>query len=84
MKDEILEFDKLKSALLQINGSLLRLGVDREDMYVVLPSHDWAHFNIVLKTKQSGLHKFYKEVDDFSFMLAGLKVVSSTKERVVK
>ena len=74
------EVIKLKNALLAINGSLIRLGVNTEETFIVLPKYEWSYFNLVLKTKQSGMHKFYQETDDTSFMLAGLKIVSSVSQ----
>ena len=74
MKDEILEFDKLKSALLQINGSLLRLGVNTEDVVIILPRHDFSYFKNVLESGNGSLAKFYIPVDDDTFKLSGITV----------
>lgn len=74
MKDEILEFDKLKSALLQINGSLLRLGINTEEVAIILPRHDFSYFKNVLESGNSGLAKFYIHIDDDSFKLSGITI----------
>ena len=74
MKDEILEFDKLKSALLQINGSLLRLGINTEEAVIILPRHDFSYFKNVLESGNGSLSKFYIPVDDDSFKLSGITI----------
>ena len=74
MKDEILEFDKLKSALLQINGSLLRLGINTEEVVIILPRHDFSYFKNVLESGNAGLAKFYITIDDDTFKLSGITI----------
>lgn len=74
MKDEILGFDKLKSALLQINGSLLRLGISTEEVIITLPRHDFSYFKNVLESGNAGLAKFYIPVDVDSFKLSGITI----------
>ena len=74
MKDEILEFDKLKSALLQINGSLLRLGISTEEVVIILPRYDFSYFKNVLESGNAGLAKFYIPVDVDSFKLSGITI----------
>jgi len=74
LKDEILEFDKLKSALLQINGSLLRLGINTEEVVIILPRHDFSYFKNVLESGNAGLAKFYIPVDVDSFKLSGITI----------
>ena len=44
------EVVKLKNTLLQLNGALLRLGINKEDTYVVLPKADCVYFNNVLSS----------------------------------
>jgi hypothetical protein len=74
VKDEIFEFDKLKNALLQINGSLLRLGINTEEVVIILPRHDFSYFKNVLESGNAGLAKFYIPVDDDSFKLSGITI----------
>ena len=74
MKDEIFEFDKLKNALLQINGSLLRLGVNTNEVVIILPRHDFSYFKNVLESGNAGLAKFYIPVDNDSFKLSGITI----------
>ena len=43
---------KLKDTLLQLNGALLRLGINKEGTHIVLPKSDWVYFNNVLCSPQ--------------------------------
>ena len=81
MKDEILEFDKLKSALLQINGSLLRLGINTNEVVIILPRHDFSYFKNVLESGNVGLAKFYIPVDVDSFKLSGITISRNKGEK---
>ena len=81
MKDEILEFDKLKSALLQINGSLLRLGISTNEVVIILPRHDFSYFKNVLESGNAGLAKFYIPVDEDTFKLSGITINRSKGEK---
>ena len=44
------EIFKLKNTLLQLNGALLRLGVNTEDVVIILPRHDFSYFKNVLES----------------------------------
>ena len=68
------EIFKLKNTLLQLNGALLRLGVDTEDVVIILPRHDFSYFKNVLESGNGGLAKFYIPVDDDSFKLSGITI----------
>ena len=73
---EQVEFNKILQALLQINGSVRKLNIDADEVYVVLPKADWNY--IVSVADQGKGHKFYKfyskkESDNF-FRLGGVKV----------
>ena len=65
---------KLKSALLQLNGALLRLGINKEDTHIVLPKVDWVYFNNVLSSGQSSMSKYYQNVSDKVFTLSGVSI----------
>ena len=54
------EVVKLKNTLLQLNGALIRLGINKEDTHIVLPKADWVYFNNVLSSGQSSMSKYYK------------------------
>ena len=71
---EIQALQDLQKALLQINGSLLRLGVNTEDVVIILPRHDFSYFKNVLESGNAGLSKFYIRVDDDSFKLSGITI----------
>ena len=59
-EDEVV---KLKNTLLQLNGALLRLGMDKEDTHIVLPKADWVYFNNVLSSGQSSMSKYYQIIE---------------------
>ena len=71
---EIIALNDLRKALLQINGSLLRLGINTEDVVIILPRHDFSYFKNVLESGNAGLAKFYIRVDDDSFKLSGITI----------
>ena len=64
----------LQKALLQINGSLLRLGINTEEVVIILPRHDFSYFKNVLESGNGGLAKFYIPVDVDSFKLSGITI----------
>ena len=71
---------KLKNTLLQLNGALLRLGINKEDTHIVLPKADWAYFNNVLSSGQSGMSKYYQSMSDKVFTLSGVSITYGVKE----
>ena len=76
---EQVEFNKILQALLQINGSVRKLNIDADEVYVVLPKADWNY--IVSVADQGKGHKFYKfyskkESDNF-FKLGNIKIKHS-------
>ena len=77
---EIVALNDLRKALLQINGSLLRLGVNTEDVVIILPRHDFSYFKNVLESGNGSLAKFYIPVDDDSFKLSGITISRSKGE----
>ena len=74
------EIVKLKNTLLQLNGALLRLGINKEDTHIVLPKSDWVYFNNVLSSGQSSMSKYYQSVSDDTFTLSGISVTHGTVE----
>ena len=72
------EVVKLKNTLLQLNGALLRLGINKEDTNIVLPKADWVYFNNVLSSGQSSMSKYYQSVSDNTFKLSGISVTHGT------
>lgn len=75
------EIFKLKNTLLQLNGALLRLGVNTEEVVIILPRHDFSYFKNVLESGNAGLAKFYIPVDDDSFKLSGITISRSKGEK---
>ena len=68
------EIFKLKNTLLQLNGALLRLGINKEEVVIILPRHDFSYFKNVLESGNAGLAKFYIPVDVDSFKLSGITI----------
>ena len=68
------EIVKLKNTLLQLNGALLRLGVNTEEVVIILPRHDFSYFKNVLESGNVGLAKFYIPVDEDTFKLSGITI----------
>ena len=74
------EIVKLKNTLLQLNGALLRLGINNEGTYIVLPKADWMYFNNVLSSGQSSMGKYYQSVSTKEFTLSGISITYGVKE----
>lgn len=74
------EIVKLKNTLLQLNGALLRLGINKEDTHIVLPKADWVYFNNVLSSGQSSMSKYYQSVSANQFTLSGVSITYGVKE----
>ena len=68
------DLNKLKDSLLALNGSLLRLGVNKDEVIILLPNTEWNYINIALQKEKSQYSKYYSKVDDKAFMLGGIKV----------
>jgi hypothetical protein len=66
------EIFKLKNTLLQLNGALLRLGINTNEVVIILPRYDFSYFKNVLES--GSLAKFYIHVDDDSFKLSGITI----------
>ena len=71
---------KLENTLLQLNGALLRLGINKEDTHIVLPKADWVYFNNVLSSGQSSVSKYYQSISDKVFTLSGVSITYGVKE----
>lgn len=71
---EIVALNDLRKALLSLNGASRRLGVNTEDVVIILPRHDFSYFKNVLESGNAGLAKFYIHVDDESFKLSGITI----------
>jgi hypothetical protein len=71
---EIQALNDLQKALLSINGASRRLGLNTEEVVIVLPRGDFAYFKNVLESGNGSLAKFYIPVDDDSFKLSGITI----------
>ena len=68
------EVVKLKNTLLQLNGALLRLGINKEDTHIILPKSDWVYFDNVIISGQSSMSKYYQSISDKQFNLCGVSI----------
>jgi len=77
---EIQALQDLQKALLSINGASRRLGINTEEVVIILPRHDFSYFKNVLESGNGSLAKFYIPVDDDSFKLSGITISRSKGE----
>ena len=78
---EITALTDHKKALLSVNGSLLRLGINKNDVTIVIPKDEFNYFTNILSSGVSGLSNFYIKVDDDTFTLSGINVTKKFKEK---
>ena len=71
---EIQALQDLQKALLSINGACRRLGINTEEVVIILPRRDFSYFKNVLESGNGSLAKFYIHVDDDSFKLSGITI----------
>lgn len=71
---EIVALNDLRKALLSLNGASRRLGINTEQVVIILPRHDFSYFKNVLESGNAGLSKFYIPVDVDSFKLSGITI----------
>ena len=76
---DIQALQDLQKALLSINGASRRLGINTEEVVIILPRHDFSYFKNVLESGNAGLAKFYIHIDD-SFKLSGITISRSKGE----
>ena len=72
----------LQKALLSINGASRRLGINTEEVVIILPRHDFSYFKNVLESGNGRLSKFYIPVDDDSLSYQELQLVVIKLRRV--
>ena len=78
---EITALTDLKKALLSVNGSLLRLGINKNDVTIVIPKDEFNYFTNILSSGVSGLSNFYIKVDEDTFTLSGIVITKKFKEK---
>ena len=64
----------LQKALLSINGASRRLGINTNEVVIILPRYDFSYFKNVLESGNGSLTKFYIPVDVDSFKLSGITI----------
>ena len=71
---EIKALNDLKNALLSVNGSLLKLGKNKDDVVILLPDGDFNYFDNILSSGVSSFSNFYVKVDSDKFTLSGIMI----------
>ena len=71
---EIVALNDLRKALLSVNGASRRLGINTEEVAIILPRHDFSYFKNVLESGNGSLAKFYIHVDVDTFKLSGITI----------
>ena len=64
----------LQKALLSINGASRRVGINNDEVAIILPRHDFSYFKNVLESGNAGLAKFYIHIDVDTFKLSGITI----------
>ncbi|MEG2707108.1 MAG: hypothetical protein RR959_07180 [Erysipelotrichaceae bacterium] len=77
---EITALNDLRKGLLSVNGAISRLGKDKNEMVIVLPSHDFVYFKNVLSSGISSFSNYYISISDDTFTLSGIKISRQSKE----
>ena len=77
---EIKALNDLKNALLSVNGSLLKLGKNKDDVVILLPDGDFNYFDNILSSGVSSFSNFYVKVDSDKFTLSGIMISKYGKE----
>ena len=80
-KKETQALQDLQKALLSTNGASRRLGINTEEVAIILPRYDFSYFKNVLESGNGSLAKFYIPVDDDTFKLSGITVSRMSKEK---
>ena len=73
---EVDEMNKILQSLLQMNGSLMKLDIQTDEVYVTIPKLDYDYILRVAEQNKTGkFYKFfsYNEYDNF-FKLGNIKV----------
>ena len=82
--NEQIELNKILQSLLQVNGSLKRLNIETDEVYVVLPKLDWKYIvKVIQQNKQGKVYKFFSMGEkDTYFKLGNIKVVCGGTQQV--
>ena len=75
-QSECKELDSVLQSLLQLNGSLTRMDIHTDEIYITIPKLDYSYILRVAEQNKTG--KFYKffsyNKDDGYFKLGNIKV----------
>ena len=84
MQNESEELNKILQSLLQVNGSLKRLNIETDEVYVVLPKADWNYIvKVIQQNKQGKVYKFFSIGENNTyFKLGNIKVVCGGTQQV--
>ena len=77
---EVKALNDLKNALLSVNGSLLKLGKNKDDVVILLPDGDFNYFDNILSAGVGIFSNFYVKVDSNRFTLSGIMISKYGKE----
>lgn len=77
MQNESEELNKILQSLLQINGSLKKMDIDTDEMFITLPKLDWRYIvKVIQQNKQSKVYKFFNMGENGTyFKLGNIKIV---------
>lgn len=73
---EVDEMNKILQSLLQMNGSLMKLNIETDEIYITIPKMDYSYILRVAEQNKTGkFYKFfsYNKGDEF-FKLGNIKV----------
>lgn len=71
----------LQKALLSVNSSLSKLGIDLDNVILGLPDDQFIVIKYQLDKRECGASKFYIHIDDDSFKLSGITISRKSKEK---
>ena len=77
---EIQALKEFQRALLSVNNSLSKLGVELESVALTISQHQVNKIKDQLDRRECGASKFYIPVDDDSFKLSGITISRSKGE----
>lgn len=71
---EFTALSDIKKSLLSLNGALLRLGKNKDDVVILLPDGDFNYFDNILSSGVGSFSNFYMKVDNDRFTLSGIMI----------
>ena len=82
--NEQIELNKILQSLLQVNGSLKRLNIETDEMFITLPKLDWKYIvKVIQQNKQGKVYKFFSIGENNTYVkLGNIKVVCGGTQQV--